>query len=420
MGAVLSLLFSIGGISVLGAMVFLGYLQTANETPEASAAPVVEAPSADQTLTDDDFTYLGLMLLDENQTYGEQELIDAMVRSAGLRGFEEKENYANAYEAAMTQKRTEYLEAFRTGTLKPVDYYVNYYVYTDESLRPFLNDYVEFCLTYSKWIFNVGLFNTNNPLAEKLNWDLGRFAEGHRYYTAETRAILEQIKDEDPGTDDITTAYAVVHSKPLRQLFHDRGRLISKIQANQGFYSERADYAENGIDPNANLEDFHSIDLIKIYLLQKALIDDAVLRDRIIAILAQDIRRGFRTSEIGGGIRLDPDTLTFEVIPVEMDLTQGSDVAFSPKNRAVHYRVSTFASFHNHADTSWEARYAGPSGPDIISSFNSFCSADIELTSMTPGAFNVHYYRSVGPQSSDDHSWNLGAFVANGQLLPVP
>ncbi len=338
---------------------------------------------------------------------------------------------------ASTAEQAKFKTLFESGVLRDELYYTVYAPYVADEDRHLLPDYIDFCRRYREHTFIDwgssyrvnGPDSTGNQSATQFNLVLGRWltltGKGHRRYSfdqdfSQFKAVADYYQPEirewlnampQVALDDVVLAYRLTQIPELKEAWQDREGLMHLIQASARKGKQRTDY-DPGVVLIDDLEQFPDMDLLKIFLLQQALIQDNALRRKIVDLITLDQSVRYADTELGGAVRIDPESgkLGLVVVAPWQNGQSAQDWFYTPADAVYYSSQLTFSEFHLHAFLTDASAYAGPSSLDINASAYHQHYAGTQITALANGKFNVHYYRTPKDDPGSVFVYNLGAF----------
>ncbi len=328
-----------------------------------------------------------------------------------------------ALQNAGADANRQYNEAFVSGTLSDADVFVNYYSRIAENERPALMPYVHYVRHVRGGRFILagkGLLSE----ASEFEPDFHHFMPVADHYNPAVGTLL--LQSASVSMDDIVTANMLLDDPNLSVLAQDRSALIEIIKGRVGAKVQRNDQMR--VDFMDDLDQYPLLDLAKVYLLQKNLVENHQLRMVLLDTIALDLSEQYKDTELGGAVAID--TRSGDVFfgfsePVQDGSTNDNNHYFA-KDPQTLAEQATFARYHLHAPELKTPHWAGPSGytGDVSHSCHNEYYSGIVITSLAAGVFNVHYYRAI-PAAFDANdptsklkalSFNLGEFTASGPV----
>lgn len=147
-----------------------------------------------------------------------------------------------------------------------------------------------------------------------------------------------------------------------------------------------------------DLSKLNIIELNKVVRLQQALAGNSGLRQSIGNGIRKDIEKDLVT-ELGGLVRFNAnENVAFDYITPSAD---GSNGAYRPSQDHRNMAAGSGMTFHQHATTWKDSKYASPSGSLFkkgadIGNAKMFASDGATVTSLSEGKFAVHFYTDRG------------------------
>ncbi len=318
-----------------------------------------------------------------------------------------------------------YSNDFEQGRLSDAEIFVNYFGVAKETDRGAILPYVQFCRKFRSEFIPAGLYSASGGQSSDFNEDFAQFSSVAAFYTPEVEDLL--AANGPAFIDDISTAYAVTTHPDLKKLYDYRTQLEHRLLSRVGKKVLRK-YDDDNVAFIFALRRFRSIELMKLYLLQDALINDRALRDVIWATMILDLSPQFFDSELGGGLQLHPDTLS---VTMTLSLPQQTgnvdrDQVFVVQDMQAHMHWATFTRYHLHAMVLDSHQYARPSGSyyrdgvgqvgDVLASHGLHSSSDLVMTPLGEDQFCLVYLRALPDDDLTALIFNLGMFNLDGTM----